>query len=230
MRLPSLFRVTGNHRRLGVSRELSACQAEAERPAEGLRFQSRHEAIQDHSRYQGRANYQARAADKTGGVADIGHGHCQDGPGGTSHLNSGGKWRAEALLGGVGLRRTLQRYTVPSTVMSLDPLTASATGRSSQGSSTAIKSNPGCVASRPSGRGPLPPFLGHVSHISWRRCVARQSSDHKRDSNHQTLCLQKRTRTGSTFENFALSTGHLSARVRRRPPISAQCCGTSLLY
>ena len=174
MRLPSLFRVTGNHRRLGVSREFSACQAEAERPAQGLRFPSAAKGRPDHSRYQGRANYQARAADKTGGVADIGHGHCQDGPGGTSRLNSEGKWRAEALLEYVGLRRTLQRYTVPSTVISLDPLTASATGRSSQGSSTAIKSNPGCVASRPSGRGPLPPFS--------RPCVAHQLAEMCRTS------------------------------------------------
>jgi hypothetical protein len=45
-----------------------------------------------------------------------------------------------------------------------------------------------------------------------------------------TLCLQNRGHTESTFENFALSSGRLSARVRRRPPISAQCCGTLLLY
>ena len=45
-----------------------------------------------------------------------------------------------------------------------------------------------------------------------------------------TLCLQNRGRTESTFENFALSIGHLPACVRRRPPISARCCGTSLLY
>jgi hypothetical protein len=45
-----------------------------------------------------------------------------------------------------------------------------------------------------------------------------------------TLCLQNRGRTESTLENFALSAGHLSAGGRRRPLISAQCCGTSLLY
>lgn len=44
------------------------------------------------------------------------------------------------------------------------------------------------------------------------------------------LCLQKRSHIESTFENFALNTSHVSARVRRCPLISAQCCGTFLLY
>jgi hypothetical protein len=44
------------------------------------------------------------------------------------------------------------------------------------------------------------------------------------------LCLQNRGRTESTFENFTLSSGHSSAKVRPRPPVSAQCCGTLLLY
>ncbi len=49
------------------------------------------------------------------------------------------------------------------------------------------------------------------------------------DPIHDPL-LANRGHTESTFENFTLSTGHSSARVRLRPPISAQCCGTLLLY
>jgi hypothetical protein len=37
------------------------------------------------------------------------------------------------------------------------------------------------------------------------------------------FCLQNRGRTESTFENFTLSSGHSSAKVRPRPPVSAQC-------
>jgi hypothetical protein len=44
------------------------------------------------------------------------------------------------------------------------------------------------------------------------------------------LKSQNRSHTESTFENLALGTFHLSARVRRRPPVYAQCCGTLLLY
>jgi hypothetical protein len=45
-----------------------------------------------------------------------------------------------------------------------------------------------------------------------------------------TLCLLNRGRTESTFENFTLSSGHSSAKVRPRPAVSAQCCGALLLY
>ena len=44
------------------------------------------------------------------------------------------------------------------------------------------------------------------------------------------LRLQNRSHTEYTFENFTSSIGRLSAGVRRRPQISAQCCGTFLLY
>jgi len=36
-----------------------------------------------------------------------------------------------------------------------------------------------CVASKASGRGPLLPFLDHVSHINWQTCVAHLLPDHE---------------------------------------------------
>ena len=71
--------------------------------------------------------------------------------------------------------------TRPSPCWSPRPPWPSSSTTATPGSSAAPPPSR-CVASKASGRGPLPHFLGHVSHISWRTCVAHQLSDHKRTS------------------------------------------------
>ena len=78
----------------------------------------------------------------------------------------------------------------------------------------------------PAGSGRVPAILLAHGFGATKDAVRHMPRSRSRLAISATLCLQNRSHTESTFENFTLSTGHSSARVRRRPPVSAPCCGT----